>query len=279
MSTYVIGSSGFIGSALLAKMKAASLPVFSVGRTNADIHLDLETGNTDLFEHVQAGDTVVFLAAVSAPDVCKNRREYAENINVKVTSELIDKLTGKNVRVIFSSTDIVFGKALAQVTDNTSLQPFGEYGEMKAQVEARFVNNENVKVIRFSYVMGPNDKYTTMLSECAEKQESVSVFDGFERNVVALSDVTEGIIRLVEGWQNFAEKQINFSGPECVARWELTKAYAEKFSPELKLSLVEAPAGFWDARPKRIAMNSDLFSTLLGREAKSIEQNLRMWCN
>ena len=92
----------------------------------------------------------------------------AYKVNVKSSIDLINKLTEKETRVIFSSTDAVFGKMLTEASDHSDLNAFGQYGEMKAAVENAVLNNSLVKVIRFSYVLGLGDKYTTMLTQAAE---------------------------------------------------------------------------------------------------------------
>lgn len=276
---FVLGSSGFIGSSLMTKLQDKGIVTTSVGIENSDIYLELGKCHDNLLDVVKKDDFVIFLAAISAPDICKNQKEFAESINVTATSDLISKLTEKGIRVIFSSTDVVFGLVEHAVNDESDISPFGEYGEMKAKVEKYFADNPLVKVIRFSYVMGPGDKYTDMLIHSSQSNDSVEVFDGFKRNVVALSDVTDGIYQLIKKWSLVPQGFINFSGPECVSRWQLTLAFSEKFCPDLKCSLIDAPQGFWAARPKKIEMTSSAFPELLGRKAKNINENITTWCN
>jgi len=275
---YVLGSSGFIGTALVKKLAEHNESFLTVGRENSDIHLELGECHQNLTNAAQGGDVVIFLSAISSPEICNNQRELAERINVTTTIDLIRKLLLKDVRVVFSSTDVVFGCSVGISDDNSEAFPFGVYGEMKARVENEFSDNKFFKSVRFSYVMGPNDKYTNMLMDLANSNKPLEVFEGFERNVVALSDVTDGLLLLTQNWNYVHENRINFAGPQCVSRWFLTKAFSERFCHNLKFSLVDAPEGFWDSRPKRIEMTSSVFPRLLGRRPKTINENLDNWC-
>jgi dTDP-4-dehydrorhamnose reductase len=275
---YVLGSTGFIGSQLMKYLKSKyKLSTYSVGRSNCDIYVDLEKSTNDLVNSTTKGDVVVFLSAISSPDFCSKYQKLAYKVNVTATVELINNLTDKGVKVIFSSTDMVFGYSSVRVVDNSPLDPFGDYGEMKAKVEHLVLNNNLVKIIRFSYVLGMGDKYSNLLSEMASTGKQLDVFDGFERNAVSIDDVLDGIYNLINRWNDIDEKSINFSGPELISRFKITQLYAESVHKHLRFKLVNAPVGFWDARPKTIEMDSCTFSKLLGKQPMSIKYKLQNW--
>jgi len=275
---YVLGSSGFIGSQLLCYLKSEySGIVKSAGRENCDIYTDLSCDYSELVSCTESGDFVILLSSISSPDICKKQPELAYKVNVEATNGLISELTSKGVKVIFTSTDVVFGKCQKPVTDSSCLNPFGDYGEMKANVEASQSDNNLVKIIRFSYVVGLRDKYTSLLSEMALKEEEIEVFNGFERNSVVIDDVLEGIYKLIVNWDGVAPYAINFSGKELISRLKIAEYFKKYVCPKLKYKLVDAPNGFWDARPKTIEMQSNIFSNLLGREPMTIEKKLQCW--
>ncbi len=274
----VLGSTGYIGSKLLPYLKSkCSSKVLTAGRSSCDIHVDLSKDYNGLLENSLSGDCVIFLAAISSPAVCIEESEFAQLVNVNNTLKLIEALTRKGVKVVFSSTDMVFGKYEKEVFDDSDLLPFGQYGDLKAEVERKVENNELVKVIRLSYVLGPGDKYTNMLFDAANSGETVEVFSGFDRNVVALPDVLEGIKQLITRWDEIDASCINFSGPVNISRYDVTKLFSELLCPTLSYQLVEAPERFWDSRPKSIVMNSKEFPNLLGYTPQNIEDFISEW--
>ena len=271
---YVLGASGFVGKKLIAELgQSGTLATFKVGRNNADLSLNLETGNyVELLEQVKSGDTVVFLAAISSPDICKNQTDLAYRVNVESTLKLITELVAAGVKVLFSSSDAVFSGISGICNEATTPEPNNPYAKMKYAVERGVENLELVKVARFSYIVGKGDLYTNMLNEAAKNGTPVEVFSGFERFVVTLDDVVSGLISLINNWDDIPHKVINFSGPELISRSEITKLYKHYIAPSLTYQVTEAPPGFWSSRPKSIEMESNYFNGVLGRPASTIEQ-------
>lgn len=279
-SLFLLSSSGYIGRNLSFLARRDSGAEFkSAGRSGCDYEVDLDSGRYDeLLKSVKTGDFVVFLAAVSAPDICAKQPELAWRVNVRNTLSLIDKLSRKGVHIIFASSDVVFGKNTNLSSDNASLQPSSAYGEMKAEVEKAVFDNQLVKVIRFSLVVGREDKFSDMLKSAASEGKAVDIFAGFERNIVSIDDVVAGILRLIQSWDEFDEQVFNFSGPELVSREDLTAALAQVI-PGINYTVTEAPSGFWDNRERVIETGCQNFTRLLGRKPKNLEQIISEWVN
>jgi dTDP-4-dehydrorhamnose reductase len=276
---FVIGSSGFVGRNLLGALTRIKVNnVFTVGRFGADFHVDLDTGHfTDFVEFVEKGDFVAVLAAMSSPDACNKDPEKARLINVTNTLLLIQALTKKQANIIFSSSDSVFSASTVVCFDETPTCSGIPYGDMKAEVEKAVSGLDNVKVVRFSYIVGYGDNYTSMLEKAAQAGEKIEVYDGFSRYVVALSDVLDGLLTLILNWDTHPSRVINFSGPNLVSRGELTQEFKHNVLPDLRFEIVEAPSNFWDSRPKCIQMTSDRFESLLGRPAVNISELFKVW--
>jgi dTDP-4-dehydrorhamnose reductase len=275
---YILGSSGFIGEQLLVHLnKYYAGNVITVGRKECDVYVDLNEDYSELVNLVTKDDFVVFLSSISSPDICNKQPEMAHKVNVESSIDLINKLTEKGTKVIFSSTDVVFGNKHTEASDHSDLAAFGQYGDMKAAVENAVFNNNLVKVIRFSYVLGEGDKYTSMLKQAAISNELIEVFDGFERNVVVIDDVLEGINKLILNWERIKAPAINFSGNELISRQRITELFAKHVDENLHFCTIDAPTGFWNARPKVIAMTSNVFSHLLEKQPMTIEYKLQHW--
>lgn len=274
---FIFGSSGFLGSELVEFLGGSS-KVSTVGRNEEDFFFDLRTSApNDLIHKIDEGDIWIFLAAISSPETCTAQQDMAFDINVTKTIQLINWLTDQGVRVIFSSTDGVFGRKDGIAFDGDQLHPLGSYAEMKSSVEKFFFGNDLVKVIRLSYVVGKKDKFSIMLHEATASNIIVEVFKGFERCVVLLNDVLEGIKILIENWDEFDFSVINFCGPSLIDRSDLVKALKRNIFPELKFKVSEAPADFWINRAKRIHMDCKHFSIILGRRPLEIESINEDW--
>ncbi|MFS1464414.1 NAD-dependent dehydratase [Vibrio lentus] len=273
-SVYILGSSGFVGDSLYKYLDFSNK--FTVGRANCDVSLDLSSNNfDDLLSRVQKDDVIVFLAAISSPDLCEKNFDQAYNINVTNTILLIDKLIVKGVKVIFSSSDAVFGAANKLCFDDSETKPFGQYGKMKSQVEESFKGNENFFVVRFSYVLAKDDKFSLMVGEHADTGQNLDVFDGFERNVISLDDVLLGIQNIIVNWNDIETRTVNFSGHQLVSRQDIVKELADQKHPSLTYSFTDAPVSFWKGRPKRINTESKYLDAILKRPAKSYKESIK----
>ncbi|EJY0884454.1 NAD(P)-dependent oxidoreductase [Vibrio cholerae] len=273
-NVYIAGASGFIGRNLLKFLDVTNK--FSVGRRDGDIYFDLtENDNSKFLSIIKKDDVVVFLAAISSPDICEKNYEQAYRVNVKNTIFLIDALLKKGAKILFSSSDAVFGNSETVCFDDSERAPFGNYGKMKSEVEEHFKHDRNFFSIRFSYVLAEDDKFSMMIAEHADTGKNLDVFDGFERNVIALEDVLLGIQNIIKFWDDIDTRVVNFSGKDLVSRQNIVTELAKQKYPELVYSFTDAPDSFWQGRPKVINTRSKFLESILNRPTKSYKECIK----
>lgn len=266
---FILGSTGYVGNHLKSFLNE-DFSVVTAGRKNSDIHFDLESGEFGgLLDQVKKDDTIIFLSAVSAPDQCENNFEVAYTINVKNTIILISGLLQKKARVIFSSSDVVFGATSDVCHEMSERKPFGKYGQMKYEIEEYFKNTPDFFIIRFSYILGKGDKFSEMVKEYSLNSKILDVFDGFERSVVSIDDVLLGVKNIISNWNQIDTRVVNFSGPGLVSRQQIVLALAQENYPGLQYQFTEAPESFWLGRPKIINTKSRFLESILDRSCES----------
>ena len=269
---FIFGASGFLGKSLSDNLSFGS-EIVKVGRNYDGVFFDLETSNPeDLKNYTCSGDIWVFLAAITSPEECESRQNFTLNINVDKTKNLITWLTNLGVKVLFASSDTVFGSKLDLAYDEDAPQPMGEYATHKALVENFVSTNNFVKVMRFSYILGHEDKFSCLVRASEKSKKKLDIYLGFERCVVLLDDVISGIQSLIDNWDRFDFKTVNFCGPVLVDRTEMASVLKEKFFPKFEYYCKEAPESFWVGRAKIINLDCTNFSKVLGRAPKPINQ-------
>jgi dTDP-4-dehydrorhamnose reductase len=274
MTFFVVGSNGYLGRLLSASL-AARWPVQRVSsapRLPKEMKLDLLAPDTFDYESANPGDFVAFTAAISSPDICASQFSMAYAINVEGTTKAIERFVSRGARVLFLSSDAVFGERPEEVTEDAALCPMSPYGEMKSAIECRFRGEARVKALRLSYVASGNDRFTTYLRSCAAGDGVARVFDSLRRRVVAASDVAEAIEALCLGWDEFTSPVLNGAGPELVSRAEVAEVFNDVTGSNLRIDIVEPPLEFHAARPKTINMGSRYIESLLGRRPYSIRE-------
>ena len=229
---------------------------------------------------IAPSDVVLLTAAISAPDICAREHDRAWAVNVTGTAEFIRRVMDRGGRVVFFSSDTVYGERDDEFDEQANCHPAGEYAEMKHDVEKQFLGNPLFKAVRLSYVFSREDKFTKYLSACAERGEEADIFHPFYRAVIHRDDVIKGTIALTQRWDEFSQHIINFGGSEILARTEFVKILQETALPNLQFRVTEPEAEFFKNRPRVIRMLSPILTQLLGgqthtlREAAMIEFNL-----
>ena len=269
MRLLVVGASGNIGKNLFASSAVSTTGTSSTGLPPLlRLHLDVP----DEFDYriIQSLDVVLLTAAISAPDVCAREHERAWAVNVTGTSEFIAKVMVRGGRVIFFSSDTVYGQRDDEFDERAACNPAGEYAEMKHEVEKRFLRNPLFKAIRLSYVFSREDKFTKYLSGCAERGEEVDIFHPFYRAIIHRDDVVEGALALAQRWDEFSQSTINFGGPEVLSKIDFADCLKSVALPNLRYRVTEPGDEFFNNRPRVIAMSSNILPELLGRPSRCL---------
>lgn len=265
----VIGATGYIGRPLLKRAGPAGIGTSSTGGSGL-LQLDLVNLSLFSFEQLQRDDVVLMLAAISSPDVCVRQRSLAYSINVSGTIAFIEAAIARGAKVIFFSSDAVYGEQLSPFDESKRTSPVGEYARMKLFVEKRFSEEINFRSVRLSYVFSRWDPFTRYLFDCAEKGLTAEVFPSFARSVVSLDDVISGALSLANDWHKLSERVINFGGPEVLSRAEYAEVLRSTVLPDLRFIEKEPDESFFSSRPRKIAMLSPLMNKVLGRSPASL---------
>lgn len=279
MKGFVIGASGYIGKRLFLK-SSRSFDTYGTLRSISKkegtmVPLKLDCIEEFDYSLIQRSDVVFLAAAISSPDMCSKKRDYTWSINVEATSCFISKLIEVGARVIFFSSDTVYGEKDKSFDELAFCSPIGEYAEMKYEVEKRFLENTKFKSIRLSYVFSKEDKFTNYLLNCAQRSEEAEIFHPFLRAVIHRDDVVQGLISLAKRWHEFPQKIINFGGPEVIDRIEFAQIIKKVAIPGLKFCITKPDVEFFKSRPKVICMMSPILAELLERAPRSLKEAAR----
>jgi dTDP-4-dehydrorhamnose reductase len=273
LNFFIVGAMGYIGNTLIkrAKKKCHAYGTTSSG-AGGFLPLCLDAPSDFDYGKFLPGDVVLFTAAISAPDICAHEYDRAWAVNVTGTSAFISKVIERGARVIFFSSDTVYGELSRGFEDGAECSPAGEYAEMKCEVERRFAGNPAFKSIRLSYVFSCEDKFTKYLLGCNQKNEEADLFHPFFRSIVHRDDVIEGALNLAMNWDNVPEQFINFGGPEVISRINFAECLREVCMHDLRFKVTEPESEFFKNRPRIIAMKSPIFSRLLGRMPHTLSE-------
>lgn len=265
----IIGATGNVGRRLLEK----SLDVWHNDVEAIATRLDKDQLDYD-FDSLTLNDVIVFCAAVSEPSVCANNPEYARKVNVESTIEFIQRCIERNSKVIFLSSDAVYGEKSHSFDERWEIDPIGVYAQMKSEVEKKFMGDPFVKFLRSSYNFFREDRFISYLGKCSKNGEEAEVFSPFSRSVIHRDDIVDVILSLSRNWDY--SQIINCGGPENICRSEFAQIVKEELYPDLKINVVRPNEEFYQDRPSIINMRSPLLTDILGRPQRTLREAIRM---
>ena len=254
MKTAIVGSSGYIAGYLLKRIEN----VLKIDQTpEADVHLNLSEAENFDYSVLDCVDYVIFTAAISGPDMCANEFEKCWNINVTGTEYFIKNAISHGCKVLFFSSDAVFGDIPGEIyTELSETKAQTPYGRMKKTVEDYFKDNPNFKAIRLSYVVSKNDRFVSYCLKCMDTGETADIFHPFYRNCITVSDVVNTVDWLINHWEGYEPQFLNVAGNELVSRVRIADELNRMYDNKLKYIIASPNEDFYKNRPKITQMKS-----------------------
>ena len=275
MATYLIGT-GNIGKRVLERgqdIKVITKKELNLETKPLNYNFDKTSiGGTVLRE----GDTIIFTAAISEPAIVSAQFEKATRVNVESTGEFIQGAIDLGCKVLFLSSDTVYGDVETGFDESHPINPKGAYAEMKSIVEKRFEGNPNFKSFRCSLNFYKDDRFTQYLKTCAANNVEADIFDPLTRAIVHRDDTVDAILAVANDW-NLAEGQYtNCGGPQVLSRAQIAETMKRVALPNLQFKVSRPPSKFYTDRPAFIEMKSPNLKRILGRSPVTFEEAVKI---
>ena len=277
MATHLVGATGNIGKRVVEKGgdKINAISRFELKLDQRPLYYNFDSksiGGTPIEE----GDVIIFAAAISEPSVVSAQFQKALAVNVESTGEFIESALGKGCKVLFLSSDAVYGDVESGFDESHPTNPKGAYAEMKAVIEKRFEDNPNFKALRLSYNFHKDDRFTTYLRQCAESGVEAEIFDPLTRAVVHRDDTVDAILSIASNWDITDKQYINCGGPEVMSRQKFTEIVKKTALPTLKFKVTTPPAKFYADRATFSEMHSPILEKVIGRKRHTVKEAVEL---
>ena len=260
MNIAVVGSSGYIAGFIIDRLQKENIVenILKIDQNiNADVYLDLADAVEFDYSVLDNVDFVIFTAAISGPDKCAQEFDFCWNINVTGTGYFINKAIERNCRVLFFSSDAVFGDIPGAIyTEKSETKAQTPYGKMKKAVEDRFKDCELFKAIRLSYVVSAKDRFVSYCLDCISQNAEADIFHPFYRNCISVSDVVDVVIWFMHNWEQYEYFVLNVAGKELVSRLRIADEINRITGNKLKYKISCPGDDFYTNRPSVTQMVS-----------------------
>lgn len=282
MKIALVGSGGYIAGFLLEKFAKEKLNILKIDQSEeADAYLNLEKAEEFNYDVLKEIEYIVFTAAISGPDKCASEFDWCWKINVTGTKIFIENAIRKGCKVLFFSSDAVFGDIPGIIyTEKSETKAQTPYGCMKKAIEDQFKSEPNFKVIRLSYVVSIKDKFMSYCMKCIDRNETADVFHPFYRNCIVVSDVVDVVMWMIVHWSEYKPFVLNVAGKELVSRVRMVDEINRFLGNKLKYRISAPGESFYRNRPPITQMRSlymeeygilksDTFTEKIEREIKT----------
>ena len=267
----IVGADGYIGRRLSERiMGKYTFLLLSPIKNSKFIYFNLLDIDNFTYNVINRDDVIIFLAAVSSPDRCEKEFNTVFEINVTNTVKFIERVLRLNAKVIFLSSDTVYGESYGIIfNEDSHKNPYGAYALMKSIVEDEFFGHPNFLIFRLSYVFSFNDRFTAYLYS-PNKNELKVIYDPFHRSVVYIEDLIQTILNVSNNWIKYSI--INICGESLTSRRDIANYFREIVDRDMKYELKYPGDAFYKIRPKVIHTKSKYINILLKRSPLTIRE-------
>jgi dTDP-4-dehydrorhamnose reductase len=227
-----------------------------------------------------APEAVVHCAAMSDVNACAREPERAERVNSTATGALAQAAAHANVRLIYTSTDLVFDGSCAPYDERSTPSPTGPYMQSKLAGEERVLGASlGFLVVRVALVYGlaggRHGKFSDRMVAWLKEGQSVDLWRDQYRTAVEVSDAAALLCDLLDA---DAGGILHLGGPERVSRYDMGLGLASALGLETSLcrsTSIEADPRF-AGQPRDTSFDVSRLREVVGRDALGLAAGCRL---
>jgi len=279
----ITGANGMLGSTLcdlfhqnyevIALHRDADC--YSSSATNYSLELDDLPNLESLFKKLNP-DIVIHAAGATNVEECEKKPDFAYRNNVIVTEQLAH-LCGSKTKLIYISTDQVYGDVKDCSENNLKLEPINQYGKSKYLGEQRVLESSQDNIIIRTNIFGWNKKPGKVSSaewiyNTLRNKELITLFNDYTFHPIFAEDLGLIIVKLLD---LDYKGVINVGSPSPCTKYEFGNLLAEKcgFSKSnIKIGSIE-DHHFEAPRVKHLSLDIEKLQSL-GIKAPDFEQSI-----
>lgn len=226
MRILVTGASGMLGK-YLSENLSKNHQVYGIGTNQIVTKLfhykvfDLKNKNYNSLIEWSKPEIVIHCAAITNGNYCESNYDDAFSVNAFSTKKLIDS-TDISVKIIYISTDAVFGGEAKLNTEKDFVNPQNIYAKSK-ELSEFFLSNSNKKfVIIRTTIIGFStfsESFLDWIINSSISNEEITLFDDVIFNPITIWDLSNEIEFLIAN-KNFDRKIFHIAGSETVTKYD-----------------------------------------------------------
>lgn len=275
MRILVTGAGGAIGTPLSEYLCEIGHEIIPVVRHGGTISVDLRDEAT-VFRLVEeyTPDLIVHLAAITNLRFCEQNKETARATNYGVTEILTKACSAFGIRMIFFSTDYVFGQYNQFWQEEDPTCPTTQYGIDKADAELLIQERlADYAIVRTAQLYGISGDFVRLVCEMLNTGHEFKAFANLINCPTWIGDLFPMIRSIID--RNH-QGIFHCVGPEALSRYQYAYTIAETFG--LNTAYIQATHLDFsvDSRPPVVRLDGASTYETLQVYPKKIQENLAL---
>ena len=290
MKVLITGSNGLLGQKLLHKLrvdKGINLVAISRGENRVSeksgyIYFNLDITDNDEVERTivkQMPDVVINTAAMTNVDMCEDKKDACDALNVNAVQYLANACQKINAHLIHISTDFIFDGEDGPYTEEDKPNPLSYYGLSKLKSE-QLLQDHMVKwtILRTIIIFGIGERLSKenivlWAKGALEKGDSLNIIDDQFRAPTLAEDLADACILAAK---KKAYGIFNASGKDIMSVYEMVERIRKYYGLDnTNLSRISTSTLNQKAkRPPRTGFILNKAKSVLGYNPHSFEECL-----
>ncbi len=290
MTIFITGANGFLGQHLSLYLATKGFEVIASGRGDCKIppketfiYRPLElTNKLEVDEMLNAVKPAIIIhtAAMSKPDECDSNREQCLLNNVTASMYLIEAANAVGAKVIYVSTDFVFGEGGPHKEEDQPA-PLNFYGESKLMAEQLVeASAKQYAIMRPVFIYGEvwegiRPTFLHWVRNNLLQGRPIKVVSDQQRTPTYVMDLCKGIEAIIN---RNATGIFHLAGNEILSPYQMAIKVADVLSLDSNLIESVTAATFSEpvTRAKQSGLAIDKAKNELGYEPLSFEEGVRL---
>lgn len=231
MKILLTGATGLIGREIVffLEKKGHTLIPVDIIASESVLQADLRDNEivNDLIS-LNSPDLVIHLAAIKNIKFCEQNKEEAELSNVGITRGLVAVCKERNIRLIYFSTDYVYGAYDRFWVESDLVCPTTQYGKSKAISEAVIQKElSDYAIVRTAQLYGFKGDFISLVLQTLNAGKEFLAIDNLVNCPTWIGDLLQMLDEIIEERH---QGIFHCIGPEAVSRYEYACEIARAFS-------------------------------------------------
>ncbi len=276
----ILGGSSYVGRHLVERLnKSQVIPTYNKSKIPNGIKFDSRAMNIEDVVDLDEINCAIILLGDTDPESCTDDIKRSEELNVESIKRIIDILSIKNIKVIFSSSEFVYAGDSSNYNELNYSQPILLYGKQKLEIEHYIEKKiKDYAILRFAKIYGTdsddNTLFTSWLNKIIKGDDIVCADDQYF-SPVHISNVVDSIVFSIN---NKIHGIYNLAGPDRKSRIEFLDTLMKEVKSKTECDINIIPCSIDDfplneKRPKDVSMNPSKLVNTTGIKLITVEES------